>query len=256
MNLIRKIYPLWLRSKIYFHLISHTKLITRPINNADLELAPAKMTSLLSSDYGHRQIAWLGYYELEMSRKIASFAKQGGLLIDVGANAGYFSCLWSALNGQNEAYAFEPSPRNLVMLRHNLAELGSPNRVRVFDCALGRESTTLGFDVGPEEQSGWGGLSSSDSVRTIPVKVCRLDELISEGKSISVLKIDTEGADTWVLLGAESLLKQRRIKHIFFEKNLQRMGQLGILENEAEDFLARLGYKVHHLEASDFYATW
>jgi FkbM family methyltransferase len=228
----------------------------RPIKNAHLEFAPAKMTSLLGSDYGHRQIAWLGYYELEMSRMIASLAKKGGLLVDVGANAGYFTCMWSALNHENQVYAFEPSPRNLVMLRQNLEELKCPNRLRVFDCALGRESKMLNFDLGPEEQSGWGGLSSLDSVRSIPVKVCRLDELILNGESISVLKIDTEGADPWVLEGAQALLKQRRIKHVFFEKNLKRMQQLGIQENEAEDFLVSMGYKVYPLEASDFYATW
>jgi hypothetical protein len=62
-----------------------------------------------------------------------------------------------------------------------------------------------------------------------------------------VLKIDTEGADTWVLFGAERLLRLQRIEHIFYERNDVCMGWLGIQPGEAEEFLARLGYQVEPL---------
>jgi FkbM family methyltransferase len=255
MNWPHKIYPLWLREKIYFRLIARTKQASKNIGGFDLEFAPVKMTSLLLTDYGHRQIAWLGFYELELSRRISSLAKQGGFMLDVGANAGYFSCIWATLNPHNEVYAFEPSPRNLLMLRQNVSALNNPQRVQILDCALGKETGVLDFDVGPEEQSGWGGLANLASARTIQVKVCRLDDLIPPDKNVSVLKIDTEGADTWVLFGAKNLLRQRRIKHIFFEANAERMQQLGIQPDEAEKYLTDLGYTVRPLGTQEFYAT-
>ena len=49
--------------------------------------------------------------------------------------------------------------------------------------------------------------------------VVTLDEELKDVSFIDVLKIDTEGADTWVLEGAAFLLRQKRIRHVFFEEN-------------------------------------
>jgi len=255
MNFLHRIYPVWLREKIYFHLIARINPALKNSGGFDLEFAPTKMAALLTTDYGHRQIAWCGFYELDLSRRISSLAKRGGLLVDVGANAGYFSCIWAASNPANEVYAFEPSPRTLSMLRENVSALDNPKRINIFDGALGKESGTLDFDVGPEEQSSWGGLVNSASARTIQVKVSRLDDLIPPDINVSVLKVDTEGADTWVLMGAKNLLRQKRIKHIFFEANLDRMEKLGIQPDEAERYLVNLGYKVCPFGPQEFYAT-
>src|SRR5882724_3580048 len=111
---LRKVYPLWLRKLIYFHFIARRNLCPANTHGFSLEFAPVSIKSLLSTDYGHRQIAWLGFYELDLSRRISSLARQGGLFVDVGANIGVFSCIWAALNPTNEVYAFEPSPRNLA----------------------------------------------------------------------------------------------------------------------------------------------
>jgi Methyltransferase FkbM domain len=58
-----------------------------------------------------------------------------------------------------------------------------------------------------------------------------------------VLKIDVEGADTWVLQGAQNLLKRRRVRRIYFEQNFVRMKALGIRENDAADSLQAVGYR-------------
>ena len=141
------------------------------------------------------------------------------------------------------------------MLRQNVSALDNPQRVQIFDNALGNAAGTLHFDLGPEEQSGWGGLANSASARSMQVKVCRLDDLIPPDKTVSVLKIDTEGADTWVLMGAENLLRQKRIQHIFYEANLERMQRLGIQPGEAEKYLTGLDYKVRSFGSQEFCAT-
>lgn len=71
---------------------------------------------------------------------------------------------------------------------------------------------------------------------------------------INVLKIDTEGADTWVIQGAEKLLKSHRINHIFFEENTARMEQLGIKPGEAQKLLTGCGYKLTNLGFGEWYA--
>jgi hypothetical protein len=90
------------------------------------------------------------------------------------------------------------------------------------------------------------------------VDVCTLDDYFytTENKfaKIDVLKIDTEGADTWVLYGAEKLLKNKMINHIFFEHNTERMNLLNIMPDEAGKFLQNLGYIVQQQSPTDLYA--
>jgi FkbM family methyltransferase len=214
------------------------------------------MEALRQSDSMHRQIAWLGFYELNLSRKIVGLARAGGILVDVGANAGYFTCLWAGLGGSNRVYAFEPSPDVCSMLRRNIDVNGVQDRVKVFDLALGYESGTAMFDPCSEKESGWGGLVTRTSPDVLLVNVHRLDEMLSADIVVDVLKIDTEGADTWVLFGAERLLRAKRIKHVFFERNESRMSQLGIKPGEAERFLSDCGYRVSNLAASTDGELW
>jgi len=57
-----------------------------------------------------------------------------------------------------------------------------------------------------------------------------------------------------VLYGAGNLLKEKRISHIYFEHNVQRMTNLNIKQNEAEEFLKDLGYVVKKRSNTEFYA--
>jgi hypothetical protein len=59
-----------------------------------------------------------------------------------------------------------------------------------------------------------------------------------------LLKIDVEGADTWVLLGCEELLIRKQVRRIFFEQNLPRMRRLDIDPALAHGFLRSKGYHV------------
>ena len=95
--------------------------------------------------------------------------------------------------------------------------------------------------MGPSEQSGWGGLATAESDRTIRVAVSRLDDLLPTDFTASVLKIDTEGADCLVLAGAQRLLGRRAFAHVFCEVNPERMKVLGIPPGEAERCLQAAG---------------
>jgi hypothetical protein len=82
----------------------------------------------------------------------------------------------------------------------------------------------------------------------VEVDVVRLDEDLAGEQSIEVLKIDTEGADTWVLEGAEGLLREKKIRHIFFEEHKGRMAKLGIAPGAAASFLTGCGYTVEIID--------
>jgi hypothetical protein len=85
----------------------------------------------------------------------------------------------------------------------------------------------------------------------ITVEVTALDAFLPEvsaGASIiDVLKVDAEGADAWVLYGAETLLRAHRIRHVFFEYDETLNRRFGIKPREPQRFLQGCGYDVRRL---------
>ena len=75
-------------------------------------------------------------------------------MIDVGANAGYFSLIWLAAHPENSCIAFEAPSSNAELLRCNAEANGLGDRLEVHALAAGREAGTLTFDPGSEEQTG------------------------------------------------------------------------------------------------------
>ena len=77
------------------------------------------MHSLLSGDVISGNIAFNGFYELELSQRIVHLARQGTVFVDVGANMGYFSLLWAGINPSGRVIAFEAAPRNIEGTSNN-----------------------------------------------------------------------------------------------------------------------------------------
>jgi FkbM family methyltransferase len=218
---------------------------------AALHFAPGVRMDLVPGDELHGCIAFTGIYEPELSRRIARHAREGGLMVDVGANYGYFSLLWAAGAPENRVVAFEASPRNLPGLRRNVELNGLAGRIRVEPRAAGREEGLLDFDPGPPEQTGWGGVTRAGGEGMVRVECVRLDGALADVERIDVLKIDVEGADAWVIEGAAELLRSRRVRHVYFELNKPRMRLLEIADDTAVSCLRDAGYRVEALDDPD-----
>jgi len=244
--LLLRAVPPAIRQRLYWHLYHHRHRQFVPLfERAPLEFANgALLSNLVVGDVISGSIAFNGFYELDLSRRIVERASRGGNFVDVGANLGYFSILWAAQSLQSKVICFEASPRNVPMLTENIRTNGLVDRVTLIPKAAGRENGELTFDLGPPEQTGWGGLTNIATDQTVTVACVRLDEELDDER-IDVLKIDVEGADTWVLQGCQSLLQRKRIKTIFFEQNPARMRELGIKPEEAMSLLRSHGYICH-----------
>jgi FkbM family methyltransferase len=178
-------------------------------------------------------------------------------MLDVGANLGYFSLLWASVNPNNRVVAFEASPRNVPLLRRNVERNSCGQQVQIAALAVGKEHGTVAFELGPDDQTGWGGIALAASANAVTVEVVRIDDFIAEiEEDIALLKIDIEGADTWALIGCERLLRARRIREIWFEANKPRMHQLGIAAGAATELLCSLGYSVSRIRNSPELLEW
>lgn len=250
--------PINLKQKLFFRYYYPVKEKYFPLfENVEISALPKIILKLMPSDFMHGLITFTGCYERELSSRIKNHAHHGGLFVDVGANAGYFSLLWASCSSVNEVIAFEASPRNVAMIDHNIHLNDKQEQITLHKIALGYQSGVCLFDLGPEELTGWGGITHHKSERSIEVAVRRLDDLLDLETVIDVMKVDVEGADTWVIMGAEKLLRNKRIKVLYFEQNKPRQKELGISESAAEEFLSKLGYKVIALSnISDDIVEW
>lgn len=242
--LMRILPPAW-RQHLWsrFYQPTHPRFISL-FDAAILHFAPVVAMKLLPGDVISDSIALTGVYDLHFSRRLVKIARnEGGVFVDVGANLGYFSFVWCAQGKNNRAIAFEPSPRNVGLLQHNVQESILRDRIAIHADAVGSRHGVMQFDPGPAEQTGWGGFTRENAVNAIDVSVVTLDEILSDVDEITVLKVDIEGADLWALNGCNRMLHQRRVRHVWWEENKARMRNLGIAVGEAQTFMRSVGYE-------------
>jgi FkbM family methyltransferase len=168
-----------------------------------------------------------GQYETAMLNALGELAKQGGVLYDIGAHMGYYTCAWLALGGER-VEAFEPAPFNRRVLEETLARNHLSDRVRVHGVALGDANGQAMLviseaDIGAasaaylDQTGGTGALTNSthfalpDSKR-VGVPVRRLDDFFEQIDlpAPAVLKLDVEGAEAHVLAGGEGVTSEYR----------------------------------------------
>ncbi len=174
---------------------------------------------------------YIGFYERKTTKELVSIAsRDGGLFVDVGANIGYYSVLWTKAKKENRCIAIEASPRNIDLLRSNLELNCVTQSCEVLPIAASNQGGMVSFDQGPESQTGWGGISHGvgSGSRVIEVRCMPLDDILPVGRPIRLLKIDVEGAEALVLEGMQRLLSTRQVQEIWFEDNSERREMLGL----------------------------
>ena len=201
------------------------------------------------SDYavGHT-LARTGGYEPEVSAALRKVLAPGATLIDIGANIGWFSLLGASIVGPSgHVVAVEPNPRNVALLRESVKDNGFEN-IQVLPVALaerpgvaaletdGSNGRVIPIDGPPPET-----MEASFVVATYP-----LDELLDDAGtgSVDVMKIDVEGAEPLVLLGATKTISQKRPLLI---SEFYPMALDGSPWGNAADYLAMLrgfGYRL------------
>jgi FkbM family methyltransferase len=192
-----------------------------------------------------------GAYEPAETAVFRSLLRPGETFIDVGANIGWYTVLASRIVGpKGRVIAFEPAPGSFDLLRRN-AELNGCRNVILEPKALSKEPGTLRLHLDDVNRGHHSILKLPELKRTIEVPAVRLDDYLKDDDhAISLIKIDTEGAEGFVLAGmAETLRRHPRMAIIleFFPRLLRLSGY------EPEAFLRQfveLGYEIEVIEAS------
>ncbi len=161
-----------------------------------------------------------GQYEPELARLCLELAPADRDVIDVGANAGFFSVLLARHLNQCRVLSIEPSGTMASRLRANVERNGVGDIVDIFEGAASDhpgEVTLTGID-GREEYGTIGALAHpavrNDETATTQaqrIEARTLDSLVSDfALSPGFIKIDVEGAEHLVFRGATDILHTHR----------------------------------------------
>lgn len=163
--------------------------------------------------------------QLEMTLKVA---KPDFICFDIGANVGLYTLMFSQIS--KHVYAFEPLPRNISYLYRTLA-VNHVDNATIVPFAVSDSISLSSFMEG--ENCAIGMLDNKGKIPTITVS---LDDFISTYKVVpQILKIDVEGAEMSVLMGAKNLL-MTSLPIIF----LSTHGEIN--RNKCLEFLLDVGY--------------
>jgi FkbM family methyltransferase len=189
-----------------------------------------------------------GRYErnyLNIIRKLVNF---NDYVVDIGAHEGYISLFLSRIvGGEGKVFAVEPNPENLVFLNRNI-KLNSATNTEVIKKAIGKEKGKMLFYCSADAGANGSLIPFSYFPQDqIEVDVDTLDNLLGGTERINFIKIDTEGNELNVFLGAQQILLQHK-PHICFEVSLTYWAYLESSVDSLFNFLKKHGYELFVLK--------
>jgi len=145
----------------------------------------------------------------------------GGLFVDVGANFGWYACIFAKIAGENGlVVCFEPDNENLDLLKYNLKNNALNKNTIVIEAGVGESPGKLALRRAPDSNPGMHSivnLPHTQNNEDYPqILIVTLDEALKKYPgNIELLKIDIEGYEVDALLGAQQTLA--RCKNILIE---------------------------------------
>ncbi|WP_170850241.1 MULTISPECIES: FkbM family methyltransferase [unclassified Beijerinckia] len=193
-----------------------------------------------------------GQIEPHVSRVFQKLVRPGSVVLDVGANFGYYTMFGAMLAGpQGKVISFEANPNLLSFIDRSLYVNGYTPRVKVFNKAVSNEAGTAKFGF-TFDGIGGGSLGKGGDTKgeVIDVSLARIDDLVDRDLIADCIKIDVEGHEFQALQGMEGLLKRSRDVALILEYFTGIGGsQRGL---QIVDYLAGLGFSFWEIDGRGF----
>lgn len=217
-----------------------TAKITRLSPDVTMELDLPRLTDVLAWCYGVGEME-VGY----LCRRLCS---QDAVVVDVGGNVGTTTLAFASHVRSGHVHVFEPSPQMLPHLRRNL-ELSGLSNVTVHALGLsdslahGRLRTAIAGNPGSAHF-----VLDANEQESPEIEVARLDDVLGDLPRVDLIKIDVEGLEFRVLVGAEAVL-HRCQPIVIFEVNEPALARGGTSSEAILEHLRQRGYAMAWVEA-------
>jgi FkbM family methyltransferase len=158
---------------------------------------------------------YCGLMEFNDMAFLLHFLREEDVFIDVGANIGSYTILASGEIG-SKSIAVEPIPTTFNSLEDNIQINKLSSKVKALNIGL---SSTFGSLKFTKSMDSVNHVATDTDIDIIDVNIDTLDNILLLEKAPTIIKIDVEGFETEVLLGATNTLKDNNLKAIIIELN-------------------------------------
>lgn len=197
-----------------------------------------------------RRLITEGIYEPELVELCLSYMDRDRDVVDIGANIGFFTVLFSKGLRRGRVLAVEPTSSALSRLRNNIERNEVHDSVVIYEGVVTDSEGNRDIKIvsGKEEYSSVGEMSHPSIIgeeyiiNTVPSST--LDKLVSQySLNPGLIKIDVEGMEHLVLKGADSVLNNNR-PIIISELSNSLLRKNGSSSRSVVAQLEQHGYKV------------
>ncbi len=133
--------------------------------------------------------------------------KKNPTIFEIGCADGKDTIEFINTFGDLNIFCFEPEPKNFESLVNNLKDY---KHFQAYNLAVSDKKGEKDFVVAPGCNTGLHSFYSRNGV-PIKVKTIGLDDILNNFPKVSLLKIDTEGAEYEIILNSTSINKVKKI---------------------------------------------
>jgi FkbM family methyltransferase len=205
--------------------------------------------------YIDQQIIYNKKYSKNINFHIMKNIRPESIYLDVGANIGSTSLPVAILHPTVEVNSFEPNPKIYEKLSKNI-RLNSITNIAAFNIGIGSSNSPAQFYFSGAKKTNHGTSSlnlNADIVSPVEIEIDirRIDDLYANpDKPIGLIKIDVQGFEMDVLLGARLTVK-RFAPIILFEQEDLYQSDADKKKQFFKEFFAELHYIVFEIDKYD-----
>ena len=177
------------------------------------------------------------FYEPRETKKILKLIKPGDIVIDIGANIGYYTLIFAKLVGtKGKVYAFEPDRTNFELLSKNIILNNYKNTILI-NKALSDKEEPINFYLNPLNTANHKIYSGGKDMKTTVICTTLNKFFKNKPKKISFVKIDVEGAEGKVIAGMNRLIEDGKIEKMMLEFIPSFISKIGTDPREMMNYL-------------------
>lgn len=165
-----------------------------------------------------KQLAMDGIREKAATKIMQEFVEPNDVLLEAGANIGYYVLLEaSLLGGEGKIYAVEPEPNNISMLKRNVALNKLNKLVQINHMAFSDKKGKLPLYLTREANLHSFIKPRHENYKTVLIKMDSIDKFIEKRRNINFIRMDIEGYECKVIDGMKKFLKKKGPLKLFIE---------------------------------------